>query len=836
MTKSRSAPIEFSDEEEISPEQEVKESETKSVLIQNIFVSQDGEEDTVISYNASYRIYQHIKNYADKAVSIHLKNNFDKNGIILNKNYITRLSFCEFSFFTSRQSEPLLIEEFRALINKIELFSSSYPTNFHMLLASFPVLDDEKTLHNLAVYVQCQGSKTIFTLNSKSCASLTDTRYKDYSYPFFQRSDDYSLPNTRIDTWNKAIPGLEDFTVQKIIYCQTEGGFRFYTAMDICLEHAYGVAQYTLERQLSFDLDTASSLIHTVSHLISSASIEIEDDYLITTMVEQADSDGGLIYLDFDAIEEFDNLTNQFADISHFGTLNSVRVFSPERLTEANIPKIKEINNAIAGYHKLREARKETLDDNYDRLILNYILELAKVLIKDKENDFLRIINLLQTSIFEQALINTNYLEFISYLNRLIKNVDSEFRNFAKLIRTMLFREEFEENSALIPNENERIDKKRKKLIQAFFNNNLNAARTLLANGVEPDVVTKISHETLLTNATSRQNFPQIKLLIEYEVEIDAQNAFGESSLLIAAKNANWEIAKFLVQHSANPDIFVEDEPFISCAIKNKKWALVKILISKGFDPNFKYNHEPLLFIAIQNEDFDLAKLLVLKGADLNALNTQNLNVFEYFNEQSDTEITINDNCYHFLWLLIAKGMPPEVNAELNILTKYLKVSYVIQPTIANSSIWLDKVEKLLCNQDMYYFGSQPLLKLLNVEGKGLQMYLNDYCLIDDYGVIKNFLLQVEQMFLKSKSELKKIDIPNVKLSQFFSLSAMNLRGAWYPPLEIKEMDIYKYLVNLNQRNKAIETDSKSKLFQPKEITPKTPTIPTADYKSLHSP
>lgn len=173
-------------------EKSIFDTANAPVNIRNIFIVQDrsgskiGEfdfpriretEDQLID-----RMMKTIQAISAEGCHIHMENNFSyapyapflmKDN---KKNEITRMVFHEFSFYPNEFHGPLSIAGFNKLIEKIKLLAATYPENFHLLLATFPIKDEENNLHNVALYVQC-GAEPIVTYTVKALPANSDLVY-----------------------------------------------------------------------------------------------------------------------------------------------------------------------------------------------------------------------------------------------------------------------------------------------------------------------------------------------------------------------------------------------------------------------------------------------------------------------------------------------------------------------------------------------------------------------------------------------------------------------------------------------------------------------------------
>jgi ankyrin repeat protein len=182
---------------------------------------------------------------------------------------------------------------------------------------------------------------------------------------------------------------------------------------------------------------------------------------------------------------------------------------------------------------------------------------------------------------------------------------------------------------------------KNTQLIQAAYDDNLQAVQTLLTNGT--DVNARNRHgATALMMSAYKGHMEVVKLLLEKGADVNAMRISpftlirtrkleegldtdsaamqGRTALMIAAWEGHTEIVKLLFEKGA--DIKVKDN-FGRTALMmaaSGHTNVVKFLLEKSANVNDKDNiGGTALMIAAQNGHTEIVNLLIEKGAELNA-------------------------------------------------------------------------------------------------------------------------------------------------------------------------------------------------------------------------
>lgn len=190
----------------------------------------------------------------------------------VDQDYITRLSTNEFFFYTK---EPLTLKEFEGLQNKIAEKAKTLSPGVQLILGSFAVKTDDNKVMNVTPHITC-GKPPNFQLIVKNYTSPIDVRYKipdgqgnADTLPVLDNKSKSSTPMPQI-----TINGVaKDFSFNNIVMCKTPGGTPFVTAIDICLDHAFGVAKNNYNDLAKKNPDILSQ---PVSQVVVSNCIDVD--------------------------------------------------------------------------------------------------------------------------------------------------------------------------------------------------------------------------------------------------------------------------------------------------------------------------------------------------------------------------------------------------------------------------------------------------------------------------------------------------------------------------------------------------------------------------------
>lgn len=160
-------------------------------------------------------------------------------------------------------------------------------------------------------------------------------------------------------------------------------------------------------------------------------------------------------------------------------------------------------------------------------------------------------------------------------------------------------------------------------LIQAIRNKDIKMTQTLLEQNVDVNINDEYGTTPLLL-ATINNDTELVKQLISKGADVNIKDAYGITPLIFATFNNNIELAKQLVEKNADVNANDNDNhtPLMYATLSNNT-KIAKFLITKGANINAKNKHnDSSLFYACGNNNIELVKLLLEKGADVNTKDT----------------------------------------------------------------------------------------------------------------------------------------------------------------------------------------------------------------------
>ena len=190
------------------------------------------------------RLESSIHQLMDDAKKVYQTNCYKPGTDEVNPDYITRLSTNEFFFYTK---EPLTLEEFEKLQNKIADKAKTLPSGVSFIFGSFAVKTEDNKVMNVTPHITC-GKAPDFHFIVKNYTSPIDVRYKTP----VDSTDTLAVLDKKTSTLllmpKIMIDGtFKELTFNNLVPCKTLGGTEFLTAIDICLDHDRGVARMNYE-------------------------------------------------------------------------------------------------------------------------------------------------------------------------------------------------------------------------------------------------------------------------------------------------------------------------------------------------------------------------------------------------------------------------------------------------------------------------------------------------------------------------------------------------------------------------------------------------------------
>lgn len=148
---------------------------------------------------------------------------------------------------------------------------------------------------------------------------------------------------------------------------------------------------------------------------------------------------------------------------------------------------------------------------------------------------------------------------------------------------------------------------------------------------VNPTIIS-VNSEPPLLRSLDKQNasFETVKFLVKFGADIKALNHYGDSALMIAAKNVDdMRIIDFLIQTGIDINIKNKYErTALHLAASAQKPNTIKVLIQAGADINAKTNDgDTPLIVAVNTlvAKYETAEQLVKLGANLNLQNKKGM-------------------------------------------------------------------------------------------------------------------------------------------------------------------------------------------------------------------
>ncbi len=155
------------------------------------------------------------------------------------------------------------------------------------------------------------------------------------------------------------------------------------------------------------------------------------------------------------------------------------------------------------------------------------------------------------------------------------------------------------------------------KLYAAIRAGDLSGLKTLLNEGAGPNV--RDSREiTPLMYAAEIGSVAEMRLLIEHDADVNAQNAFGSTALMWSASDV--QKTRLLIEHGADVNIAAKSgKTALLIALSRPFPEVARLLLAKGADiAAVDKNGMTALLAAIRGNDIATIRMLVDAGADVN--------------------------------------------------------------------------------------------------------------------------------------------------------------------------------------------------------------------------
>ncbi len=166
------------------------------------------------------------------------------------------------------------------------------------------------------------------------------------------------------------------------------------------------------------------------------------------------------------------------------------------------------------------------------------------------------------------------------------------------------------------------LSEKQKEIFHAISQERASDVRSLLDQGIDPNT-TDAYGSPLLHQAVLTANLSLVKLLLGYDLEVDAYNRVGQTALTVAARWEHTEVVKLLLEAGADPNAAGERyqlAPLIGSVI-GRNLEITNILVEAGafIDQKDKINDAAALHWAFFYGNEAAVLALLEAGADYRA-------------------------------------------------------------------------------------------------------------------------------------------------------------------------------------------------------------------------
>ncbi|HAU1151263.1 TPA: hypothetical protein JBI12_04850 [Legionella pneumophila] len=207
----------------------------------------------------------------------HKKDNYENGKLRENcSNNITRLATSEFFFYSQI---PLTIQQFTEIQEATYRQAQTISQNIHLVLGTFAIqLPKEGSripwLLNVLVHVEC-GPKPKFNFYIKNYPDFRDERYKNPNIFYYLAKKDFETTMIPFPKVKISFGGEEhDLSFNNAFICETLGGEKFFSCVDICRDHTARLARNNLAKIIRKLLVEDEMIPTQLSHLISAATLD----------------------------------------------------------------------------------------------------------------------------------------------------------------------------------------------------------------------------------------------------------------------------------------------------------------------------------------------------------------------------------------------------------------------------------------------------------------------------------------------------------------------------------------------------------------------------------
>jgi len=163
----------------------------------------------------------------------------------------------------------------------------------------------------------------------------------------------------------------------------------------------------------------------------------------------------------------------------------------------------------------------------------------------------------------------------------------------------------------------------RRALLIACEHPNVSSVKAPLDSGANPNAQRDDKSGTALHFAANQGSLACVKLLVEFNVDLDILNSAGDSALLSASTYNHWPIVNFLLQSGSRPLINAQGKHLLLTAASNGSVTTIQTLLRVSQDINLEMTHEldgqtALLLAAEKN--LATVEVLVSAGSRIDAV------------------------------------------------------------------------------------------------------------------------------------------------------------------------------------------------------------------------
>jgi len=141
---------------------------------------------------------------------------------------------------------------------------------------------------------------------------------------------------------------------------------------------------------------------------------------------------------------------------------------------------------------------------------------------------------------------------------------------------------------------------------------------------------------------TEKNHIEEVKSIINQRIDVNIKNDFGNTALMIAAREGYLNIANLLIKSGA--DINLQERwgcTAIILAVQNVQFEMAKLLIEHGADVNIKNKMgQTALMIAARDNRLEITNLLIEHGANVNIKNNNGYTALNIATSRGNNEIS----------------------------------------------------------------------------------------------------------------------------------------------------------------------------------------------------